>query len=87
MAISTILDHENVIKCYGYYHTATPPRNINNGVPTCCRHYGGRYVVGRDIQDLLQFQQSNAFFPDNSYPHVLEDISLNHNQPFPSHIA
>ena len=26
MAISPILDHENVIKCYGYYRTKTFPR-------------------------------------------------------------
>ena len=65
--ISTILDHENIITCYGYYRTTKPPRNINNGLPREYRRHRGEqlvFVMEKADCDLEQYLQEHE---DMSY--------------------
>ena len=66
MAISTILDHENVIICYGYYRPTELPSNINDGVSINCRHRGEQlvFVMEKADRDLEQYLQEHK---DMSY--------------------
>ena len=49
MNISPILNHENVIKCYGYYRTTRPPRKI--GVNGGNMSYSGHLVFVMEKAD------------------------------------
>ena len=61
MAISPILDHENVIKCYGHYRTKTFPRNINDGLHGYPRYVGEKlvFVMEKADCDLEQYLQDH----------------------------
>ena len=65
--ISTILDHENIIICYGYYRTTTPPRNINNDLPRKYRRHRGEQLVfvmekaDRDLEQYLQEHEDMSY--------------------------
>ena len=61
MEISPILDHENVIKCYGHYRTKTFPRNINDDLHGYPIHVGEQlvFVMEKADYDLEQYLQDH----------------------------
>ena len=62
MEISPILDHENVIKCYGHYRTETFPRNINDDLHGYPIHKGEQlvFVMEKADYDLEKYLRNHG---------------------------